>query len=295
MSTPGIHAITPRDFVLARLVLKGGEGRSRGQYAGDLKSVLPLETAKAAIEELVREGVLEDDNKIALSRAGAAKAKSQFGERPRSPSYFDNVVVPAMALGISPKGEAATRLARGENLRAAVLTQLYALPLDINRVTMSQAVATLAVRALAGVAAPSTTPETSQFARGLGDLSELSALRSALAKLALSTASAKRPDDAGSDASLKAFAERVKQLASATVTPPFSHKAAISQLYDAYGRNFSDAGGLDAFKARLLAAHNASFIDLLPLDDPKSLDPQTRARSEIKTERRNLHFVDRRA
>jgi hypothetical protein len=248
-----------------------------------------------AIEELVREGVLEDDNKIALSRAGAAKAKSQFGERPRERSYFDNVVLPAMALGISPKGEAATRLARGENLRAAVLTQLYALPLDINRVTMSQAVAALAVRALAGVASPSTTPEISRAACGIGDLSELSALRSALAKLALSIASAKQVCKAGPDPDLRAFAERVKQLAAATATPPFSHKAAISQLYDAYGRKFSDAGGLDAFKARLLAAHNASLIDLLPLDDPKSLDAQTRARSEIKTGRKDLHFVDRRA
>jgi hypothetical protein len=119
-------------------------------------------------------------------------------------------------------------------------------------------------------------------------------LRSALAKLALSAASAQQPD-AGSDAGLIAFSERVKQLASATATPPFSHKVAVSQLYDAYGRKFSDAGGLDDFKTRLLAAHNASLIDLLPLDDPKSLDPQTRARSEIKTERRDLHFVDRRA
>ncbi|MBU6407848.1 MAG: hypothetical protein KGS44_12045 [Alphaproteobacteria bacterium] len=97
----------------------------------------------------------------------------------------------------------------------------------------------------------------------------------------------------------KGFAEQINEIARDVETSipgggKFAHKASIAEIYDAYGRKQPDAGSLAAFKARLLDAHNKGEIDLLPLDDPKSMDPALRARSAIKTEYNEYHFVDRR-
>ena len=97
----------------------------------------------------------------------------------------------------------------------------------------------------------------------------------------------------------KGFAEQINEIARDVETSipgggKFAHKASIAEIYDAYGRKQPDAGSLAEFKARLLDAHNKGEIDLLPLDDPKSMDPALRARSAIKTEYNEYHFVDRR-
>jgi len=98
----------------------------------------------------------------------------------------------------------------------------------------------------------------------------------------------------------KGFAGQINEIARSVETSipgggKFAHKASIAEIYDAYGRKQPDAGSLAAFKARLLDAHNKGEIDLLPLDDPKSMDPALRARSAIKGDSgTDYYFVDRR-
>jgi hypothetical protein len=92
---------------------------------------------------------------------------------------------------------------------------------------------------------------------------------------------------------LAAFAERVLDITRTAHAGPFSHKTPIGLIYDVYGQRHADAGSLEDFKRRLLAASTAGHLALLPLDDPGALEAGSRARSEIVTATERLHFVQR--
>ncbi|MDQ0503778.1 hypothetical protein [Xanthobacter agilis] len=87
------------------------------------------------------------------------------------------------------------------------------------------------------------------------------------------------------------FAERVRQVAAALTTPPFQGRVAIAQVYDAYGREHPDAGSLQSFKARLIAAAYANLLELGRLDMPERMDRDLRLRSEAAWGRDCVHFV----
>lgn len=97
----------------------------------------------------------------------------------------------------------------------------------------------------------------------------------------------------GESEDLEDFAARVRSIVAETSTPPFSTRAAIAQVYDAYGLKFADAGSLKDFKRRLLIAMRVEQLSLSRLDDPRALDKSLARRSEIETRSGGLHFVDR--
>lgn len=92
-------------------------------------------------------------------------------------------------------------------------------------------------------------------------------------------------------AGIDAFAERVRQVAEALTTPPFQGRVAIAQVYDAYGRAHPDAGALQSFKDRLIAAAQAQRLKLERLDMPERMDRDLRLRSEAAWGRDCVHFV----
>lgn len=87
------------------------------------------------------------------------------------------------------------------------------------------------------------------------------------------------------------FAGRVTEVAQALTTPPFQGRVAIAQVYDAYGRAFPDAGSLQSFKERLIAAAFARQLELGRLDMPEYMDKELRQRSEAAWGRDFVHFV----
>jgi hypothetical protein len=297
-----VVSMTADDFVLCRLAFLGRGRRSVNQFAADVKNYISKDTVWQSVARLSRSGLVRTEPKLSLTDAGSKEAQSRFGDIRGGDKRLTRIVLPALALGLLPNSDAAKRLSRAENLRALVLTKLFSLPVPIETVTLSQAIAAIVVRAAKGFAPSADKTSLIAGEHELGDLSDIDRLRTVLVKLALNCRVepsatiadqpiSERDADAG-DA--KEFSIRIRHIAAEVTTPPFTHKASIAQIYDAYGRKHRDAGALEEFKQRLYRAYVLQELVLLPLDDPKALDPQLRDRSEIKTPTMPLHFVDRR-
>jgi len=208
------------------------------------------------------------------------------------------VVWPALALGFDPASKTAGRLAKTpDNLRAALLVSLFQMPLDKANATMPGVVSALVLRGLAGAdLRAAEQPELKALAQTAGDLSKPEKLRQTIVRAALALdQSGAAPASAATveTRSDPAFAKSVQALADRLSTPPFSNKVAIAQVYDAYGREHRDAGSLESFKGKLLAAHDDNLITLHPLDAPRALDDDLRERSRIETRYGWYYFVAR--
>ncbi|ABS70065.1 hypothetical protein Xaut_4854 (plasmid) [Xanthobacter versatilis] len=95
----------------------------------------------------------------------------------------------------------------------------------------------------------------------------------------------------GAGAGATEFAARVLEVAAKLTTPPFLGHVSIAQVYDAYGWEFPDAGALQSFKERLVAAASANRLQLARLDMPEHMDAILRMRSETAWGRDRAHFV----
>jgi len=87
------------------------------------------------------------------------------------------------------------------------------------------------------------------------------------------------------------FSERVRSVSAGLATPPFQGRVAIAQVYDAYGSEFSDAGSLDSFKARLIASAKKRELELARLDLPERMAKGLRQRSHTPWNDDEVHFV----
>jgi hypothetical protein len=94
------------------------------------------------------------------------------------------------------------------------------------------------------------------------------------------------------------FAQRVQAIAKILPDTPmaggqgaFEGKVAIKQIYDRYGRHFSDAGDLNSFKARLIDASKKREVDLSRADSPQYLDKTLYNDSAAKWGTDSVHFV----
>jgi hypothetical protein len=294
----GLKPLFAADFLLSTLATRDGK-RSTAQLVTDLKSYLPTERAFAAFQGLVKDGyATSETGRAKLTKSGADRVGTLFGKLPSAKAgrqHLERIVWPACVLGLAPNSKAAVRLKTGENLRAVALTAVLGLPLNKDGVTLSSAISALLLRALVGASTTCISDEALKSkVKSLGDLSDLDALRRGLTLLGLSLSAEAFPQPKEEDkADLDAFAQRVQIVTDALSTPPFSHKVAISQVYDAYGKKHPDAGRLETFKARLLSANMSGALRLYPLDEPAALDPDTRTRSLVETRHGRYHFVGR--
>jgi len=285
------RGLTPLDlstFVLAALAVKDGK-RTPAEFANDLAGYADKERLRGAFDALVAAGKAQVNasGKAALTEDGKRGAQQRFGKLPRSKDPMTpvkNVVWPA-------------RLSTPDNLRATLLVSLFQLPLDKSNATMPSVVSALVLRGLAGADLRAADQlELKALAQTAGDLSDADKLRQTAvrAALALDQSGAAQMPAAGSETRADAaFAKSVQALAERLSTPPFSHKVAIAQVYDAYGREHRDAGSLESFKEKLLAAHDDNLITLHPLDAPRALDDDLRERSRIETRYGWYYFVAR--
>lgn len=301
MTSPPIAPVSTQNYLLARLATVGDARRSARQLACDLSSRLPAVHWIKAIGELATHGWIDPRAKhVTLTETGRREASQRFGEGDANGGRWRRRVEPALCLGYRPDSARAARTARPDTLRAVLLTRLYALPLDEETVTLSQATGALVLRGVVALAPRGAAVELHDTARRIStDLAHVGRLRQALAQLALEygLASATPPPPPArtraASPSLRQFAQHVVNIARTAHTGPFGHKTPVDHIYDEYGRRHADAGTLTEFKARLLQASHAGLLALLPLDDPRALDAATRERSEITVPSGALHFVER--
>jgi hypothetical protein len=295
---PGLNAIRDTDFMHAALAAKNGT-RTLKQFYGDIRPDLELGRAEAAFETLQADGLASDaSGKVALTSKGAQEAETRFGKLPagkKAMEHVKKVVMPALALGIEPRR--ASRLAKADNLRAVALSVVFGLPLDKEKATLTAVNSALLVRGMVGLI-PAADPRLASVAQQAGDISKGDGLARMLLKAGLAlgqdiSSSGHEKTERITNGDLAAFARKVQTVADKLSTPPFSRKVAIGQLYDAYGRENSDAGSLQAFKMRLLQANADGFIRLHPLDEPEALDAELRSRSVIETSHTRYHFIAR--
>jgi hypothetical protein len=322
-----IEPVLPSDYLLLRLAVVGDGRRTAKQLSGDLKARLPAPVTLAALEALQHEGLIATDDKVSLTDVGRSAVTQRYGALRQDRKYFENQLMPALCLGISPSDKAASRLSRPDTLRAVALTRLYRLPLDPRTVTAGEAFQALFKRGIAGLGPADPSKVLSQTGAKLPlDVADASKLRATLERLALALGqhggeAAGVPGDETSgrattggppvgsatsgdtesitgsagagDTELAAFADRVRDITRTAHAGRFAHKTPIAHVYDVYGGLHADAGSLDAFKQRLLAAATAGHLALLPLDDPTAMDEHHRHRCEIVTPTERLHFVQR--
>jgi hypothetical protein len=297
----GLSPIDLSTFVFAALAVKDGK-RTPAEFRNDLAGYADKEGLRAAFDALVAAGKAQVNaaGKAALTDDGKREAQQRFGKLPGGKAgmmRLKNVVWPALALGLEPASKAAARLSTPDNLRATLLVSLFQLPLDKSNATMPSVVSALVLRGLAGAdLRAADQPELKALAQTAGDLSDADKLRQSVvrAALALNQSGAAKVPSAGSQTCADAaFAKSVQALANRLSTPPFSHKVAIAQVYDAYGREHRDAGSLESFKGKLLSAHHEGLVNLRALDEPQAMDGELRERSLIKTDYGWYYFVSR--
>ena len=293
----GLTAVAPEDIVLSVIAVKGG-ARTAAELFNDLKSTLEPAQSQAAFNALVADSkaVTGASGKVALTGNGIKDVVARFGKLPtgkRGMSQLKNVVWPALALGIDPKSKSGSRLVKTENLRAVALAVVFDLPTKKDNATLPAVTAALFLRGLTGVAGPraAAQPQIKAIAQNASDLAKPDNLRKLIIKAALTMKEEAVP--ARLQDELHSFAGKVQAVANKLSTPPFSHKIAIAQLYDAYGREHTDAGPLNSFKSRLLEANTEGLLNLYPLDEPEGLDPELRSRSLIDSHYGRYHFVAR--
>lgn len=92
-------------------------------------------------------------------------------------------------------------------------------------------------------------------------------------------------------ASTEEFAARVQAITNVSAAGPFSDRLAIGALYDAYGRDFADAGSMASFKERIVEAFTRKLISLRRLDDRTLWSPEDLARCQVQFRDYRFHFV----
>ena len=302
-----VEPLNPADYLLLRLAVGGDGRRSAGQLAADLKARLPTAVTRSTLDALTRQGLLAAAPKVTLTAAGRASVRERFGTLRQDRKFLENQLEPALCLGLAPGDKAASRLTHANTLRAVVLTRLYQLPLRIETVTWSEAFAALFARGLAGLSPAPADEQVRQAVTALTlDAGDAAKLRLALVRLSLAlgqptqqpSSTSPGPPQTGwpmpsTTEALDVLARPVIDITRTAHGGPFRHKTPIALIYDVYGRRHDDAGPLDTFKQRLLAAAAAGHLALLPLDDPSALDDTNRRRSELVTPTERLHFVER--
>lgn len=297
MTSPPIAPVSSQDYLLARLAAVSDARRSPRQLAQDLRSRLPSARWLSAMDKLSASGwILPGAGKVTLTPAGRQEVTRRHGQLTRNPQHMARRVEPALCLGYRPDSPAAARIVHGDALRAVLLTRLYGLPLEESKVTLQQAIGSLLLRGMVGLAAQPPLGQVSDAARRIStELSDIDRLRHTLLTLALAYGCAEERPTRVAEASprLRQFAQHVANIAQTAHRGPFAHKTPVDHIYDEYGRRHADAGTLAEFKQRLLQASHAGLLALLPLDDPKALDEIARERSAIAVPGGALHFVER--
>ncbi len=309
----GLCPVTVDDFLLPYLYTITAS-QSVGKLAQNLRSYVTKPQVERGLDSLVDRGMAAFDGKgFAITPAGRSLVETTYGGKitrksktkskatekngidataDKSSGGTDTWFWLALALGVD--GPSARRqFAKIDGIRASAMTALFNLPLKRGGVSMAQVLAAITERAIAGQPVVAEIGgNTTELVGSLGKLTDRKPLEAALIRAALNLADPAVPS--GDTGDLAGFAARVHAVTERLSSPPLSDAVAIAQVYDAYGRTHADAGGLEAFKARLVRAHADRLVSLATLDSPDALDRDLRLRSEIQGQHRRFHLILRR-
>jgi hypothetical protein len=277
------------------------------------------------------EVVIEQKNLILTPEGKASASKNLGRDANEKWDAIKTKRLPWIALGLTPDdSDVRKKFVRSDAVKAAAIAVSFALPPEIMaslkgvqseivwrvvRAGLSELVGkgpfpaiekpgpverTL-LAGLAGVQAKSITDAINSIAaRAVGlEKANIAALRDRLIVIGIErsgfggqvvepikTETPKEPANGESD-----FADRINQVALKLSTPPFQGYVAISQVYDAYGEVYSDAGSLSFFKERLVNAARLKKIQLSRLNIPEHMNKDLRDRSETPWDSDRVHFV----
>ena len=302
-----------------------------GSLQRNLRLLMPAAAVQQAVAALVTKGDIVDEKALSLTPAGRAAALNTLGRDANATwDYIKARRLPLLALGLDPDDpELRRRHAKADALKAAAIAVAFGLPKQamatrnaviseiVWQVLKSTASAVIGegpfpaiekpglieraiLSGLAHVRAKSITNAVDALAaRAVGlEKSGAEALRARLIVIGVERfqegSSRNSVETSASAAGLNGvgeFAGNVSKVASQLVTPPFQDRVAIAQVYDAYGRDYPDAGSLESFKKRLVGAAKAHRLQLGRLDLPERMARELRERSETLWDRDEVHFI----
>lgn len=302
------------EFIVKAYVSCTTQGVSATLLRRRLSGFLTVDAINNIIGGLVSSGELVDDGKkIHLTSESDKAVRAALGsDAGKSWDTVQHRRLPALALGADPdKTETRSKLVRADVLRAAIVCVGYDLPkhhLLSPTAVRSELIWRILRAAVPDVVGPGPFPSIDKSnAVDRTILAGLAGVRAKTISVAFGALAAKviNAGGTGSDdlrrrlirvalenrPSTDTFPERVKAIARKLTTPPFQGRVAIAQVYDAYGREFADAGALDSFKQRLVAAARAHELHLSRLDLPEHMSRDLRARSATPAGSDEVHFV----
>lgn len=319
------------NVVLVSLIATKQTGISFAKAKGSLTAISKDCDWEKCLEEAVSKKWLDcDQKKLRLSNAGMQYLSETFPEDVATLTWkkLTEVYLPLLSMGLKGRQMKHSSGRGTADLHAAVLTLLYNLPISLQSATPALACSAILWRVIAkrfpefdgktsGQPAPIKDPysrklfclATGENCNDVATASKMLAcrplgitgkcgieeLRKVLLIRGLSgqriETTPSKPNQPSKLDDLKAFAARVQEIADSLSIPPFNEKVSISQVYDAYGRKYADAGKIVEFKSRLLQSLRSELISLKRSDSPKMLSPDIRSRSEIVDGRTTFHFV----
>jgi hypothetical protein len=327
-----LASITAQDALLAYLATSKTKYCQISKIYKALSAFLDFSPASRALDALTARGLvaIPARTRCVLTEAGRAAAAARFGDwTGQGWTLLSAVALPALALGLDPKGAAARDyLSRKENMESLALGRVYGFVAAgsapsrartralLLRVLLAarfpecaaalenvevdgykpDALAKALLFGLAGTKQGSLKDAESAItlqALGVapGDRIELS---EAILRAALSGGAAALQQESSAPQTrpvLPAFAEAVRDLAQTMETLPFTGRVAIAEVYDAgLARGFA-FGTLEEFKTRVAEACRAGLIDLERYDIAGALDPTVRDRSRTPLGRDERHFI----
>jgi hypothetical protein len=306
--------LSAETVLLCRLSISKRASSAESQRKA-LRDVLPPDRFDHALATLVGAGQASQGKTVTLTAAGQQSAKKALGADVGVPwEKLWKRRLPLMVLGLAPDDrEVRMRYAKADALVAATIAVAFDLPADnkaskqavggelvwqVLRATLPDLVGRgpfpvldklgrVESALLGGLAQrpPGKDPMATLAAATLGSSDAgADALRKQLVALGVERAAGRQPASDG-------FAARIKQVAATLHTPPFQGRVAIAQVYDAFGRDFPDAGSLDSFKGRLVEAAREGQLHLARLDMPEHMDGELRQRSQAEWGSDQVHFI----
>jgi hypothetical protein len=302
-----------------------------GSLRTNFRLLLTEEVVQQVVAALVAKGEVAEGKVLSLTPAGRKAALNGLGRDANATwDYIKTKRLPLLALGLDADDpDVRRRFANADALKAAAIAVAFGLPKQamegrsaivseivwqvlrstasgvigkgpfptIDKPGVTERVILSGLAAVQAKSIPKAVDALAARAVGL-EKTGSEALRSRLVVVGLERSQQSLPPHSGETGSSAAglngvgeFAANVSKVAAQLVTPPFQDRVAIAQVYDAYGRDYPDAGSLENFKKRLVGAAKAHRLQLGRLDLPERMARELRQRSETLWDRDEVHFI----
>lgn len=236
-------------------------------------------------------------NGINLTEQGYRESQKQFG-RNINRDHLVRIVWPSLALGIDPKSTIARELKKPGKLLSIILLKIANLPSNQGSLSLTVAATELAKSELLKYSCKDASDRDVEKIDREGMPLRREQIHTFLTRIALLKTEADCFSEIAnphlrSATNYEDFSNRVKDVVEVIASDDALEAVPISEIYDAYQKEYEDAGTLASFKKRLLKAHAAHAIQLKEAICSRQTGKQTLERSEITGPRGTFHLVIR--